>query len=131
MTAQQIKLRDKLKQGSELFRSAESLRCYIRENEKIQEGAHDPALQQLIADQNAELENKYKKLIEVRSKIDRCINTISNEELRALMIMRYLAHDNTFQIAEKMYYSRNSINRKHKAALDAILEHHGERFLDY
>ena len=131
MTHQQENLRDKLKKGSELFKSAESLRCFIRENEKIQAGAHDPDLQALIAEQNAELEIKYKELINVRSKIDRCIGTIENEELKALMIMRYLGHDNTFAIAEKMYYGRNTINRKHKAALDQILQNHGERFLDY
>lgn len=131
MTLQQIALRDKLKQGSDTFKEIESLRAYIKENEKIQSGAHNPDIQKLLEEQNEELIRKYNQLISIRSKIDRCINTINDTDLRTVMTMRYLGHVNTFTIAEKMYCGRNTVNRKHKAALNAIIESGADKLLDY
>ncbi len=131
MTKQQEILRDKLKQGGDIFKHVEALRSYIKENEKIQEGIHDPRIKELITEQNRELESEYKTLIEVRLKIDKCINTIKDNELRDIMMMRYLGHKNTLYIAERMHYGRNSINRKHKAALNIIISSGADKYLDY
>lgn len=131
MTKQQECLRDKLKQGGDIFKHVEALRTYIKENEKIQEGIHDPRIKELIIQQNSELESEYKRLIDVRLKIDACINTIGDTELKSLMTMRYLGHKNTFDIAESMHYGRSTINRKHKAALNIIIESGAYKLLDY
>ncbi|MBR6834522.1 MAG: hypothetical protein IKM72_00770 [Oscillospiraceae bacterium] len=45
--------------------------------------------------------------------------------------MRYLGHISTIVIAERLNYGRNSINRKHKAALDRIIEIGADEYLDY
>lgn len=131
MTPQQEILRDKLKYGGDVFKHIESLRSYIKENEKIQEGMHDLRLKQLIDEQNGELETEYKKLISIRRKIDRCIMTVDDDELRDVLTLRYLGHKNTIEIAEMMHFGRNTVNRKHKAALNKILESGSDKILDY
>ena len=131
MTPQQEALRDKLKQGSDTFKEIASLRTVIQENERIQSGSHDPGIKKLLQAQNLELTMKYEKLIDVRSKIDRCINTINDVDLRAVMTMRYLGHVNTFRIAETLYIGRNTVNRWHKAALNKIIESGADKYLDY
>lgn len=131
MTRQQEILRDKLKYGGDVFKRIESLRSYMTENEKIQEGMHDLQLRQLIDEQNGVLNAEYKRLINIRRKIDQCIMTVEDDELRALLTMRYLGHRNTIEIAEKLHYGRNTVNRKHKAALNKILESGSDKILDY
>lgn len=131
MTPQQEILRDKLKYGGDVFKRIESLRSYMTENEKIQEGMHDLQLRQLIDEQNGVLNAEYKRLINIRRKIDQCIMTVDDEELRALLTMRYLGHRNTIEIAEKLHYGRNTVNRKHKAALNKIIESGSDKILDY
>lgn len=131
MTRQQEILRDKLKYGGDVFKRIESLRSYMTENEKIQEGMHDLQLRQLIDEQNGVLNAEYKRLINIRRKIDQCIMTVDDEELRALLTMRYLGHRNTIEIAEKLHYGRNTVNRKHKVALNKIIESGSDKILDY
>lgn len=131
MTQRQEVLRDKLAQGASLFKVTEALRVYIQENEKIFEGAHDPKILGLIREQNVELSKEYNKLLEVRTKIDKCINALDDPELKAILTMRYLGHTSTMAIAERLNYGRNSINRKHKAALDKIIEIGADAYLDY
>ena len=131
MTTRQEVLRNKLLEGASLFKSIEALRLYIRENEKIASGTHDQKLLGLIREQNLELNKEYNKLFEVRSKIDKCISAIDDPELKAILTMRYLGHISTTVIAERLNYGRNSINRKHKAALDRIIELGADEYLDY
>ena len=57
--------------------------------------------------------------------------TVDDEELRALLTMRYLGHRNTIEIAEKLHYGRNTVNRKHKVALNKIIESGSDKILDY
>ena len=131
MTARQEVLRDKLLQGVSLYKTVEALRAYIQENEKIASGTHDQRLLGLIREQTLTLNEEYEHLLIIRSKIDKCISSIDDPELRAILTMRYLGHTNTFVIAERLNYSRNSINRKHKAALDKIIELGADKYLDY
>lgn len=131
MTPEQELLRDKLKYGGDVYKHIESLRLYIRENENIQSGLHDARMQELIQQQNSELKREYNRLLDIRCKIDTCIRTIDDEELKALLIMRYLGHISTLEIAEKMHYGRNTVNRKHKAALNKLIESGADKILDY
>lgn len=131
MTTRQEVLRDKLLQGVSLYKTVEALRAYIQENEKIASGTHDQRLLGLIREQTLTLNEEYEHLLIIRSKIDKCISSIDDPELRAILTMRYLGHTNTFVIAERLNYSRNSINRKHKAALDKIIELGADKYLDY
>ena len=131
MTTRQEVLRNKLLEGASLFKSIEALRLYIKENEKIASGTHDQKLLGLIREQNLELNKEYNKLFEVRTKIDKCISAIDDPELKAILTMRYLGHISTTVIAERLNYGRNSINRKHKAALDRIIELGADEYLDY
>lgn len=131
MTQRQEVLRDKLLQGVSLFKEVEALRSYIMENEKIAAGTHDPRILGLIREQTLALDEEYEKLLDIRAKIDKCISSVTDPELRAILTMRYLGHTNTFVIAERLNYSRNSINRKHKAALDKIIENGADKYLDF
>lgn len=131
MTPEQEILRDKLRRGSDIFKNIESLRSYIEANEKIAEGLHDPQLLQLINTQTSELNFQYAKLLKVRSMIDKCISSLEDRDLRSIMTMRYLGHLSTFAIADLLHYGRNSINRKHREALNKILEIGADQYLDY
>ena len=131
MTPAQECLRDKLKKSGDLFKEIEGLQAYIRENEKIYAGTHDQGIKALIKNQNIKLEQDYNNLMDMRLKIDKCINLLDDDELKAILTMRYLGHVNTLDIAEAMHYGRNSINRKHKIALNKIIEKGGESILDY
>ena len=131
MTPAQETLRDKLKKSGDLFKEIEGLRAYIKENEKIYDGTHDQSIKALIKSQNLKLEQDYNKLMDMRLKIDKCINTLDDAELKSILVMRYLGHINTLDIAEAMHYGRNSINRKHKIALNKLIENGGAKYLDY
>ena len=131
MTPAQEILRDKLRRGSDIFKNIESLRAYIEANNKIAEGMHDPQLLQLINTQTAELNFQYAKLLNVRAKIDKCIQSLDDRDLRAIMTMRYLGHLSTFAIADLLHYGRNSVNRKHKQALNKIIEIGADQYLDF
>ena len=131
MTTRQEVLRNKLLEGASLFKSIEALRAYIQENEKIFARAHDSRILEIIREQNIELNTEYTKLLDIRTKIDKCINAVDDPELKAILTMRYLGHVSTTVIAERLNYGRNSINRKHKAALDKIIEIGSDKYLDY
>lgn len=121
VTTRQETLRDNLKSGKDIYRRIEALKAYMTINEAILTGTGNPELKKEIADQNAELEREYNSLILTRKKIDKCIDAIDDSELKSIMISRYLGHKNTLQIAEQMNYGRNTINRKHKKALQIII----------
>lgn len=121
MTTRQETLRDNLQSGKNIYRQIEALKSYISVNQSILDGTGDPDIKKELAQQNAELEREYTRLIATRKKIDKCIDAIEDSELRTIMISRYLGHKNTLQIAEQMNYGRNTINRKHKKALQVII----------
>lgn len=131
MTFEQEYLRDKLYAGKDTVKSIAALKSYIRENEKIASGTDDTEIIKLIEKQNEELGREYKRLVDIRSKIDRCINTIADSELRDHLTMRYLGHANVFQISEELHCSRRTVDRKHIDALDIILKSGADKILDY
>ena len=131
MTAAQEILCNKLYKGYDTFREVMSLKSFLRENERISDCDNTGEIKAMIATQNEKLDHECKRLVEIRSKIDKCISSIDDPELKAILTLRYLGHTNTFTIAERLNYSRNSINRKHKAALDKIIEKGADKYLDY
>lgn len=122
MTKRQTVLRDNLQSGSNIYRHIEALRSWIAVNQSILEGTSDPELKKSLQDQISELECEYKDLLETRKKINRCIEVLDDPDMKTILISRYLGHKSTLQIAEKMNYGRNTINRKHKKALSIIIE---------
>lgn len=122
MTEKQTELRDNLLRGANIYRHIEALRSYIAINQQILEGISDEELKHEIAKQTEELERDYNELLKLRKKIDKCIAAVDDPDLKSILISRYLGHKTTLQIAEKMNYGRNTINRKHKKALSIIIE---------
>lgn len=131
MTREQEILRDKLYAGKDTVKSIAALKSYIKENEKIASGTDDAEIKRLIAQQNDELNREYKRLVEIRSKIDMCISTIDDSELRDHLTMRYLGHANVFQISDELHCSRRTVDRKHIDALDIIIKSGADKYLDY
>lgn len=131
MNSRQEILRDKLFAGRDLLREITSLKSYIEENEKIAAEINSEEIRKTITMQNEELSREYEKLIDIRSKIDRCICTITEKDLRALLIMKYLGHNNVNELSEKLSWSTRTIERKHVEALNRILSTGADRYLDY
>ena len=123
MNSRQEILRDKLFAGRDLLREITSL--------KIAAEINSEEIRKTITMQNEELSREYEKLIDIRSKIDRCICTITEKDLRALLIMKYLGHNNVNELSEKLSWSTRTIERKHVEALNRILSTGADRYLDY
>ena len=122
MTERQTALRDNLLRGSNIYRHIEALRSYIAVNQAILEGTSDEDLKRKVTEQIDELEREYNELLKIRKKIDACVAAVDDPDLKSILISRYLGHKSTLQIAERMNYGRNTINRKHKKALSIIIE---------
>lgn len=131
MNSRQENLRDKLFAGHDLLREIMSLRSYIEENEKIASATNSEEIRKTITMQNEQLSRDYEKLLVLRSKIDRCICTINDNDLRSLLIMKYLGHVGTSELAERLSWSKRTVERKHLEALNKILSTGADRFLDY
>lgn len=132
MTAAQESLCCKLYKGYDTFREVMSLKSFIRENERISDcGDNTGEIKAMIATQNEKLDHECKRLVEIRSKIDKCISTIGESDLRAYMTMKYLGHMSNQDISDQMYWSKRTCERKHIKALDAIIASGADKILDY
>lgn len=132
MTAAQELLCNKLYKGYDTFREVVSLKSFIRENERISDcGDNTGEIKAMIATQNEKLDHECKRLVEIRSKIDKCISTIGESDLRAYMTMKYLGHMSNQDISDQMYWSKRTCERKHIKALDAIIASGADKILDY
>lgn len=132
MTAAQESLCCKLYKGYDTFREVVSLKSFIRENERISDcGDNTGEIKAMIATQNEKLDHECKRLVEIRSKIDKCISTIGESDLRAYMTMKYLGHMSNQDISDQMYWSKRTCERKHIKALDAIIASGADKILDY
>lgn len=131
MNAAQEMLRNKLYKGYDTFREVISLKSFIRENERISDCDNTGEIKAMIAMQNEKLDEECRQLVEIRSKIDKCISTIGDTDLRAYMTMKYLGHMSTTEIIDKMYWSKRTCDRKHLKALNMILESGADKILDY
>ena len=131
MTAAQESLCCKLYKGYDTFREVMSLKSFLRENERISECDNTGEIKAMIATQNEKLDHECKRLVEIRSKIDKCISTIGESDLRAYMTMKYLGHMSNQDISDQMYWSERTCERKHIKALDAIIASGADKILDY
>ena len=132
MTAAQESLCCKLYKGYDTFREVMSLKSFLRENERISDcGDNTGEIKAMIATQNEKLDHECKRLVEIRSKIDKCISTIGESDLRAYMTMKYLGHMSNQDISDQMYWSKRTCERKHIKALDAIIASGADKILDY
>ena len=131
MTAAQESLCCKLYKGYDTFREVMSLKSFLRENERISDCDTTGEIKAMIATQNEKLDHECKRLVEIRSKIDKCISTIGESVLRAYMTMKYLGHMSNQDISDQMYWSKRTCERKHIKALDAIIASGADKILDY
>lgn len=131
MTAAQESLCCKLYKGYDTFREVMSLKSFLRENERISACDTTGEIKAMIATQNEKLDHECKRLVEIRSKIDKCISTIGESDLRAYMTMKYLGHMSNQDISDQMYWSKRTCERKHIKALDAIIASGADKILDY
>lgn len=71
-----------------------------------------------------ETEEKYQEALceynSVRKEIEAAVDTVNDDELKTLLIYRYLKGLKMWEIAENMNYSISAIKYKHKEALDNI-----------
>lgn len=67
-----------------------------------------------------ELNNDMKKLIQVKRETKEIIDTVTNDEYRVLLELRYLSSMRWEEIAVEMNYSIDHIFRLHRRALKAV-----------
>ena len=69
---------------------------------------------------NENIDDLIQELRRYRTEIFNAISTLNNDELEAIMNLRYLTYMTMQQISESLCYDRKTIQRKHKLALDKI-----------
>ena len=62
------------------------------------------------------------RLVDVRVEISNAIVGINDCELEAILNYRYLAYKNMQDIADLMHYDKSTVQRKHKKAIEKILQ---------
>ncbi|WP_026661413.1 DUF1492 domain-containing protein [Butyrivibrio proteoclasticus] len=67
-----------------------------------------------------ELNNDMKKLIQVKRETKEIIDTVTNDEYRVLLELRYLSSMRWEEIAVEMNYSIDHVFRLHRRALKAV-----------
>lgn len=75
-----------------------------------------------ICDQSVEIDFLIDHLADVRKEIGDTIATVGDDELQAILNYRYLAYKNMQDIADLMHYDKSTVQRKHKKAIEKILQ---------
>jgi len=102
-----------------------ALRCSSSGGNGGSSGGHENSQEKIlieICENDKEIRAEIQLLIEQRKEISAVIHSLENAEYEAILDMRYLAYKKTHEIANEFHYDRKTIQRKHKAALDRIIE---------
>ena len=70
---------------------------------------------------NENIDDLIQELRRYRTEIFNAISALNDDELEAIMNLRYLTYMTMQQISDSLCYDRKTIQRKHKLALDKIL----------
>lgn len=73
-----------------------------------------------LAQTEEETQERLRELVRIREEICGMIRTVDDLDMQAILVRHYLAYETFEVIAEKMHYSRPTIMRKYKHALDLI-----------
>ena len=73
-----------------------------------------------IVDLENELDNDIDKLVDLKAEVTKRIDEIPDMECRLLLMLRYLNFKTWEEIAEKMGYSRQWVNKIHGRALNSL-----------
>lgn len=74
-----------------------------------------------LAQTEEETQARLRELVAIRDEITAAVKSLVDLDMQAILVRRYLAYEKMELIAEKMHYDLRTIQRKHKAALDAIV----------
>lgn len=75
-----------------------------------------------ICENDREIREEIQILIDQRNEIKKAIDSVRSTEYQAILAMRYLAYKKTHEIAAEYNYDRRTIQRKHNAALEMLIE---------
>jgi hypothetical protein len=74
-----------------------------------------------LAVSREKLQRSLHRLVLLREEIYAAICTVPDQELRTILIRRYLSYETMERIAEHMHYEKRTVQRKHKKALDQVV----------
>lgn len=78
----------------------------------------------MLGDKARELTEQMEKLIKLREKIEKAINSVDEFNLRELLRLRYIDGLRWEEVAVRMHYSWRQVIRLHGIALDHVMECH-------
>lgn len=136
MTEEQIKIKEWLNRAfyaDNKIKALEAVREKNRElatkcsasyeNDGSTSGLHGNSKEKIIheiCDNDLAIRKELDALVGIRTEILKVISVINNDELEAILNMRYLGYMNMQQIADELHYDRRTIQRKYIIALDKI-----------
>ena len=94
----------------------DSLRKLRDKNKKYR----DTSTKEQLKRDNERIEIELLRIMKYKDEIESAIAAIRDDELEAIMNMRYLCYMPIAEIANQMYYDRRTIHRKHLQALEKI-----------
>ena len=74
-----------------------------------------------LAETEAETQEKLRRLVDTREEITQVIRQLPDGDMQAILVRHFLAYETFDTIAERMHYSRPTVMRKYKAAIEMIL----------
>ena len=74
-----------------------------------------------LAQTEAETRERLRELINIREEISTAIRKVDDPDMQAILVRHFLAYETFEMIAEKMHYSKPTIIRKYKKALDKMI----------
>lgn len=74
-----------------------------------------------MADTERETQNKLADLARIRSEITAAIESVQDDDMQSILVRHFLAYETFDIIADRMHYSRPTVMRKYKQALDKMI----------
>ena len=116
MTEEQKRKTQWLNRAYYADRKIESLKKLREVNEKYRDETTESQIKRDTERINIELT----RIMKYKDEIENAIAEVKDDELEAILNMRYLCYMNVSEIADTMFYDRKTIQRKHLKALDRI-----------
>ena len=66
-------------------------------------------------------QDELRNLVQIRQEISDAVSSVDDSDMQAILTLHFLAYETFEEIAEKLNYSRATIMRKYKKALDKMI----------
>ena len=74
-----------------------------------------------LAQTETETRERLRTLVNIREEISSAIRNVDDPDMQAILVRHFLAYETFEMIADKMHYSKPTIMRKYKKALDKMI----------